>query len=298
MSNKISKTLLLWSVLGSLLFASAVPPADAFPKPPAPKSANHLEGGKQSGWIRKINKIVWTTALVIGVGVIGTAYYKGQQHKQYEQHKNLVLEQINETEVAQSLVEDGILFELHSMLLSGEDQVKLVYYTKDGEARIGWLDKEKDFFNDDRLVLPYKSDYKSWHDVNPADLAVLTKYPISDYSNHSDYLPFFLNNKNLPIYEIVASGAIAGKLLSSVNTLYATTFSNEDGQELSGIVFATISPLEAKQRASYPSTYVILVTHRDGQELETKDRYFTIMPDDLPDEYDLPPRAEVEIDLF
>ena len=292
MSNKISKNLLLCSVLGALLFASAVPTAEAFSKL-LPSSASHLEKGKQRGWFSKHWR---AAAFAVGLGYIAVSGIQVYQNKQYEQRTNLVLEQINETEVAETLVDNDILSGLYRELLRGEEHVRLVYYTNDGEARIGWLKKEKDF-KDNRLISPYKSDYKSRHDVNPIELtAVLMKHAISDYSNASDYLPFFLNNENLPIYETVPSGAIAGKLLSSGYT-HGTTFSNEDGQELSGVVFATISPLEAKEKKGYPSTYVVLVTHRDGQELEAEDRYFTIMPDDLPNKYGRPPMAKVAIDL-
>ena len=53
-------------------------------------------------------------------------------------------------------------------------------------------------------------------------------------------------------------------------------------------MFATISPLEAKEKRK-PVTFIVLVTHHDRQELEAEDRYFTIMPDDLPSEDGTPP---------
>ena len=244
MSSKISKTLLLCSVLGSLLFASAVPTADAFLKPPAPK-ASHLEGGKQGSWFSKH----WRAAVfAVGLGIVGVYGFQSYQP-------------INETEVAQSLVATGTLSNLYGKLLSGEEEERLVYYIHDGETKAGWLDSKT------RHIEPYIPDKDSIY------------VKISHLANH---LPF-LSNKDL-----VSNEAIMGKLLPTGYQLYATTFSNEDGQVLSGATFATLLPLEAKEKA-HPPTYVILVTHHDKQELEAEDRYFTTIPDNLIDEYGVPP---------
>ena len=182
-------------------------------------------------------------------------------------------------EVAQSLVDNTLAQLIHTELhfppsMSEEDkslfgEIKLVYYVaNDGKAKVGWLASNDINAN----VLSYDPDYKDV-DFNGN---IVTKDSIHDY------IIFLMKNKTSPIYETVSSDALAGKLSSIGSPMRELTFSNEDGQVLSGNVFAQIIPLEVKSFAEDQPPYAVLVTHHDGQELEADDKYFTIMTDELP----------------
>lgn len=247
------RTLLLWSVLGAVLFASAVPIADAFFKPRGHK-ANHLAADKQGNWLSKH----WQAAVfAAGFGVIGMCSLQACQPSPIEKSESAPI--IN-TEVAQSLIADDTL--LYAKILSGEEKVELVYYIRDGGqvTNIGWLMEKKDFMGN-RHILPYKPDYKSL----PDNLSIVTK------DNITDYLPFLPNQETVPNEDIV------GKFLPLDKLPLGTAFNNMWGDMLGGAIFATIEPLEAKEKTSQPVTYVALVTYVNGVELEADDRFFEII---------------------
>ena len=303
MLSKISKNLLLCSVLGALLFASAVPTAEAFPKPRA--KASHLEKGKLHGWLSKLG---WTTAFVVSVcglqscqpinetevaqsdnEVVQTDEQDDEQqirglslnYEEVPQNASRRLVAGLNEKIAQHLAKHILPRLRHTYSLSGDDkrlalisisgkdgeetnlvlspkdgeEVSLVYYVpNDSEVRVGWLINNNDDI--DERILPYRLNVRNY----------LVKKTSAHYY----------------VYETVSSDAIVGKLQSTAYPMHKTTFSNEDGQVLSGNVFAQIKPLEAKPilEEQQPS-YAVLVTHHDGQELEADDRYFTIMYNEL-----------------
>ena len=300
MSSKISKTLVLCSVLGALLFASAVPPAEAFPKPRA--KASHLEKGKLLGWLSKLG---WTTAFVVSVCGLQSCQPINETEVAQSDNEvvqraekgngqeirglNLKYEEVPQNASRQSVtgLNEKIAHHLantlpklrHIQPISGEDkrlvltsvkdgeetrlvlspkdgeEVSLVYYvSNDSEARVGWLTNNNDDI--DERILPYRPNARNY----------LVKKTYSYYY----------------VYETVSSDAIAGKLQSIAYPMWKLTFSNEDGQVLSGNVFAQIIPLDAKTNPDLNPPYAVLVTHHDGQELEADDKYFTIMTDELP----------------
>ena len=300
MSSKISKALVLCSVL-ALLFANAMPPAEAFPKPRA-KAANYLEKGKLRVWMSKLG---WTTAFVVSVcglqfcqpineaetapSVKALVQTYEQDVEQQIRGLSLNYEEVPQNasrrlvaglneKIAQHLAKHILPRLRHTYSLSGEDrrlvlisgkdgeetrlvlspkdgeEVSLVYYvSNDSEARIGWLTNNNDDI--DERILPYRPNVRNY----------LVKKTSAYYY----------------VYETVSSDAIVGKLQSTAYPMHKTTFGNEDGQVLSGNVFAQIIPLEVKPHLDGKPSYAVLVTHHDGQELEADDRYFTIMHNEL-----------------
>lgn len=261
------KVLLLSSVLGAVLFVSTVPTADAFLQL-RPKTSN-LATNKQGSWLSRH----WRAAVfAVGLVNVGTAGLWVVQNTPTSYIETPAPVQINKTATAQSLTDT--LPTVYRKFLRGEE-ARLVYYVNDNEARIGWL-ADKKFIGNGR-ILPYIPDNKEGLDKDNVGAK------IRHLANHFP----FLSNK-----DVVSSEAIVGKLLSSGYPMWETTFSNEEGQVLSGHVFAQIIPLEAKE-ITRPVTHVVLVTHHDEQELEADDRYFTIMPDDLLDKHGVPPLISV-----
>ena len=174
----------------------------------------------------------------------------------------------NKTEVVQKLVH--ILPMLRGKFLANS----LVYYAHDGEARIGWLTGED---GDNKTIVPYTPG-----DIKKSDYRSIDK----QLGKLADSLPIASN------LDVVHKSTVAGELTSSSYPRYGAQFNTEDGIMVSGIIFAKLLPTREKSLRHADlkkKTHVILVTHRDGQELEARDRYFTIIPSYLNSKHGTPP---------
>lgn len=274
---------LLLLVLGAMLFASAVPTADALS--PLFEKTRHVVA-KQRAHIKRLQARIFAT-----MGLATTCRLPSCQTSEIDETDHIVEPiDINKTEVAQKLVivepidinktevAQKLVHTLPILLgkfLSNEEENRLVYYAYDGEARIGWLTGE---YGDDKTIVPYTPD-----NIKDIDDRSINK----ELRDLADSLPIASN------LDVVHNSAVAGELLSSSYPRYGVKFNAKDGLMLSGIVFARLLALGKKSLWHADEinirTYVILVTHLDGQELEANDRYFTIIPSDLTDKYGTPP---------
>lgn len=257
---------LLLLVLGAMLFASAVPTADALS--PLFEKTRHVVA-KQRGHIKRLQARIFAI-----MGLATTCRLPSCQTSEIDETDHIVEAiDINKTEVAQKLVHTLPI--LLGKFLSNEEENRLVYYAYDGEARIGWLTGE---YGDDKTIVPYTPD-----NIKDIDDRSINR----ELRDLADSLPIASN------LDVVHNSAVAGELLSSSYPEYRVKFNAKDGLMLSGIVFARLLPLGKKSLWHSDEinvrTYVILVTHLDGQELEANDRYFTIIPSDLTDKYGTPP---------
>ena len=266
------KALFLWSALAATLFASAVPTADALPPPLFEKT--RLIIAKQRNHIEK--QLTRIFAIIGWTKVCGLPACRLSEIDEIDHIVEAI--DINKTTVAQKLV--YTLPILYGKFLSNKEENRLVYYAHGGEARIGWLTGE---YGSDTTIVPYMPD-----NIKKLDEDSINR----ELNDLADSLPIASN------LDVVHSSAVAGKLMSSGYPRYGVRFIAKDGIMVSGIVFGRLISLKEEAlwdtvkktwHAKENRTYVILVTHRDGQELKANDRYFTIIPSDLTDKYGTPP---------